>query len=162
MVLGHRPAYYRTVFGRHYLSSEMVIMSHILKTRFHGEKTITIVSFSGLKHTFTTLIAMRFCSIYQPYFCNRPVLYGMNNFRAECMLNRPQHRVVDAGDMAAIKRDKYLRIIASYGRCTVIIGPAVLALVKPIPSTFIIWLTRMPSRSILYRYVDDLANLSIG
>ena len=80
------------------------------------------------------------------------------------MLNRPQHRVVDAGDTTVIKRDKYLRIIASesYGRCTVIIGPAVLALVKPIPSTFIIWLTRMLSRSILYRYVDDLANLSIG
>jgi len=48
MVLGHRPAYYRTVFGRHYLSSEMDIMSHTLKTRFHGEKTIIIVSFSGL------------------------------------------------------------------------------------------------------------------
>ena len=64
--------------------------------------------------------------------------------------------------MTVIEHDKYLRIIASYGQCTVIIGPAVLALVKPIPSTFIVWLTRMPSRSIMYRYVDDLANLSIG
>ena len=105
---------------------------------------------------------MRFCSIYQPYFCSPQFLYGMNNFRAECMLDYQQDRAVDTGDMTVIEREKYLRIIASYGQSTVNIGSAVLALVKPIPSTFIIWLTRMLSRSVMYRYVDDLANLSIG
>jgi len=48
MVPGHQLAYYRTVFEERYLSSEMVIMSRILKTRLHSQKTIIFVGFSSL------------------------------------------------------------------------------------------------------------------